>query len=364
MKHPFWIVNSTLLILVVCAFIFVIASRITIPERESIVPPHFSSVLRDKKLEINISKIYENDLFGTFVKQVAPIEEKPISLPFPQPPEPQTVAIPELPIPQFLDPLNITLKGIIIISNDNPKNAAIIEDNKNKAEKSYHINDTIEDAQLIRIWHNKAVFLRSNGQQEVLYLREEDAKKDPAYAIIQDWEGVAQLIGPNTYAISPKEFTLRIQNLAQLLDMLNLTTAYKQGESIGCRIGHIMSPSFGTQLGLETGDTILTVNDIPADSTSNRLKIYKNIIELGYNDTIRIAISRKGMPLSLTYVLKEFTEHATGNDVKSQVKIERIKKQEQERVLKEKYRFAPTINDIRTRERRNMLHKGEMPGTR
>ena len=39
--------------------------------------------------------------------------------------------------------------------------------------------DVIEDAQLMRIFSNKVVLVRSNGQQEVLYLREKDAKTDP-----------------------------------------------------------------------------------------------------------------------------------------------------------------------------------------
>ena len=38
-----------------------------------------------------------------------------------------------------------------------------------------------EDAQLIKIFNNKAIFLRANGQQEVLYLRPKDAQLDPTY---------------------------------------------------------------------------------------------------------------------------------------------------------------------------------------
>lgn len=361
MRHPFWIVNSTLLMLVVCAVLFMYISRVSVPEKETIAPPLFSSITRDHKIDINISKIYENDLFGTYRKESPLTEEQSTQLPFPEPPEPQRIALPEPPQPQFLDPLPVTLKGIIVINNNSAKNSALIEDNKTKTEKAYRVNDMIEDAQLIRIWQNKVIFLRSNGQQEILYLREQDAKRDPAYAAIQDWEGVAQPLAPNMFAINPQEFTMRIQNLAQFIDMFNLTTAYQAGKSIGCRIGAIVNPLLGRELGIEPGDIILSVNNIAATTTPLRLQIYKSIVETEKSGTITVDILRRGNPVEIQYVLKEFSPENKAFDEKSKAKIERLQKEEKDRILKEKYQFAPTINDIRKKERRNMFDKGGLP---
>jgi len=97
-----------------------------------------------------------------------------------------------MPKPKFLDPLDITLKGIIVLVHNDSKNRAIIADNKTNKELTYKVGSAIEDAQLIRILSNKVIFLRSNGQQEVLYLREKDAELDPVYTIIDNWDGIIQ----------------------------------------------------------------------------------------------------------------------------------------------------------------------------
>ena len=99
--------------------------------------------------------------------------------------------------------------------------------------------------------------MRSNGQQEVFYLRKSDAAADPTYLIIDDWQGVVRKIVPNNYHIYKEEFTERIKNLAQFIDVLNLTTAYKQGVSVGCRIGSSASNSLVHELGFKEGDIIL-----------------------------------------------------------------------------------------------------------
>ncbi|MDP3889173.1 MAG: hypothetical protein Q8Q25_01360, partial [bacterium] len=108
MKHPFWIANSALLFLALLVFGFIYFSRIPLPERENIEPMVYVKP-PEEVLQINVSKIYENDLFGTYQKEI-PTPSKPDYLePFPTPPEPQAVSVPELPAPQFLDPLDISL---------------------------------------------------------------------------------------------------------------------------------------------------------------------------------------------------------------------------------------------------------------
>ncbi len=201
---------------------------------------------------VYIEKIYEHDLFGTYQEKSTAQPEKVLP-PIPQPPKPQVAVVPPVPTPQFIDPLNITLKGILVISSQEEKNRAIIQDNKTKAEITYKVGDAVEDAQLIRIFSNKIILLRSNGQQEVLYLREQDAQLDPAYAVIASWPDAIQEVKKDQFVINTTEFLLRIKNLAQFIDLLGLTTAYKDGKSIGCRVGEVEDKSLGHYLGLKTG---------------------------------------------------------------------------------------------------------------
>jgi hypothetical protein len=147
MKHPFWITNLGLLSLVLAAFAFVFISSVKIPHREDIEP---SQVLprKESKVAINIRKIYEDDLFGTYSKELPRIKQLESTIPFPEPPSQQKIVIPAIVEPEFLDPLQVTLKGIIVVGSNDSKNRAMIQDNKTMQEGTYKVGDLIQDAQL------------------------------------------------------------------------------------------------------------------------------------------------------------------------------------------------------------------------
>jgi type II secretion system protein C len=357
MRHPLWILNSILVFACLGVFLFVIFSRQAIPESPALqITGTAARPVVEKSLEINIDKIYEYDLFDTY--KSGPREPKQGELsPLPEPPAPKPVMIPQEPKPTFLEPLAITLKGIVFFYHDDSKNRAVLASTKTKRESSFKVGDMVEDAQLIRIFNNKVMFLRPNGQQEVLYLRKKDAEHDPDYAIIVGWKNITQQIGDFSYAINAHIFTQRVSNLAHLIDLLDLTTVYKQGNSIGLRVGTTTETSLAPELGLQTGDIILAVNGIEATTTKNRVAIYKKIISLQTKDTINVHLVRNGQELTLTYVL-EHTKHA-----EPVIEKEIVKQQPSDavRVLEKRQTFAPTLQEIRARERNTMLQRGRIP---
>jgi type II secretory pathway component PulC len=358
MKHPFWIINSSLFFLLLFVLGFVYFFRSPLPEREHIELAQTSKPITTEKLLINITKIYEQDLFDTYKKEEPVAEASQLIEPLPEPPQPQTVSIPEQPEPQFLEPINVTLKGIMTVGSDSGKNRAIIEDNKTNQEAMYRVGDSIEDARLIRIFNNKIILLRTNGQQEVLYLREQDAKNDPAYAAIDKWDEVVKKTTDNDYLIDIKQFTHRIHNLGQIVDILSLTTAYEKGVSIGCRIGMLDEKSFGPQIGLQKGDIILSINNIPANNTENRLAIYQNIMSLANNDVITVTMLRNEAQQIMRYTLQ--TEADTLENILTPQKHSEEELQEKNvSKLQKKYSFAPTMKEIRTQEKERMLNKGK-----
>jgi type II secretory pathway component PulC len=361
MKHPVWIINSTLFLLLIAALIIIFFSRVSIPEREDIEPTQFSKLKKEKKLQINIAQIYEADLFGTYATAQAEPEETEEVL-FPPPPEPQEAEIPELPKPQFLAPLDITLRGIFMVNIDSTHNRTIIADNKTKKEASYKIGDKILDAQLIRIFANKIILLRSNGQQEVLYLREQDALLDAGYAMIDEWNTIAKMISSYVFMVDPFAFAKRVPDLGQLIEMLHLITAYKNGQSIGVRIGSFDEKSVGTVLGLQPGHIITHIENIPATDLEQRLKIYQRILNKRENETVTVQLVRNQQPLTFEYILKELMpEEGQRETPKQQYILQKIEEDEKIKILKQKHEFAPTLQEIRQRERQNMMNKGQMP---
>lgn len=356
MRYPLWVLNSALFALVIFALLFIFFSVEEIPERGDIEPEVAISARMDGVPTINLKQIYENDLFGTYTKPVITVKEPKYVVPMPEAPQPVPVEIPEKEEPKFLDPLQVTLKGIMSVS-DGAKNKAIIADNKTTMESIYKVGDKIEDAQLIRIFKNKVIFVRSNGQQEVFYLRSEDAKEDPTYTIISDWKGVVRRVAKNEYHIYLDEFKKRVKTLAQFIDILNLTTAFKRGVSLGCRIGYTEKDSLADELGFQRGDIVLTINGIPAVDTKNRLEIYKNMTNLVLGDSVVIRLQRRNRIYTLRYVMADFTviKKQTGPGQPATVKYIL---EEQKKMLEKKHKFAPTVREIRNKERQNMLLKG------
>lgn len=377
MKHPLWMINSFLLIFLVIVILFISFTRQQVPYRESIESTA-PAPLSYTSSTINIEKIWESDLFDTYQKPAEEIEEMP-QLQQPPPPQPQPVMIPEVPTPQFLDPLDITLKGIMIVTNNDAQNRAIISDNKTQREAVYKVGDQIEDAQLVKIMSNKVIFIRSNGQQEVLYLREKDARQDPTYAVIGNWSEVVQKISENKFMISSRAFINRVTSLAQFIDMLDLTTVYKQGTSIGCRIGTIAENSLGSALGLHTDDIVVSVNGISAGNTANRFGIYKTISNLHEDDTITVDLLRDNQEMTYTYVLHDFptvqptaqpepgkkgAPVATAPTAAVSELKPTVREEEQLKILQGQHKLAPSIKEIRAQERKNMLNFNKMNNKR
>lgn len=358
MKHPFWIVNSLLFFLLLFVIGFIYFFRYPLPERPRVALAQTHQPATTAQSHVNITKIYEQDLFDTYKKEEPATEAPNFIEPLPEPPQPEQVSIPELPEPQFLEPINVTLKGIITINTDNSKNRTIIENNKTKQESMYRVGDSVEDARLIRILSNKIILLRTNGQQEVLYLREQDAKNDPAYATIDQWDTVITKKTDTDYLISTTQFTHRIKNIGQVVDILGLTTAYEKGISKGCRIGQLDEKSFGPFMGLEKGDIIISVNTIPANNTENRLAIYQQIIELPNESVIAVDIERNEEKQTMNYTLQKQDDTIETGSIPQKQSDEALQ-EKNFTLLKQEYSFAPTMKEIRSQEKARMLKKGK-----
>lgn len=334
MLHPFWIINSSLLALCACATAFMFYGKLQLPEREDIDPALYSYGKTEHRIIINPKHIYENDLFGTFKK---PEPFKPVLevvAPPPEPPRPQKITIPEPTQPAFLEPLNITLKGIIVSSSDESKNSAIISDNKTDLENTYAAGDQIQDAQLVRIFNNKVLLLRMNGQQEILYLKEQDAQKDPAFARIENWHPVVQQKGVTLFSINPTAFVKRVENLPRFIELLGLTTVYQEGKSIGTRIGNREAGSLATYMGLRAGDVIVSVNNIAATTVSNRLEIYNTVIKTEAEDKIIVDVIRNNRSIRLEYIIEKPHEETI------------IKKKKAEEPAMTKSEYEPEYEDM------------------
>jgi type II secretion system protein C len=300
--------------------IFVGLTRYKLPARTSLIANYMQSTTLKDVSKIDISRIYRNDLFNTYKESQAQ-EEKPEEkkLVLPTPPAPQAPA-PVQPRPvQFLEPLPITLKGIMY-STDERSNRVVIEENKSKSEKLYKVGDTIEDSEIVRIYYNKVMIIRSNGQQETLFVSPQEAQKDSNYKHEVVWQTIIQQKSPTEFMVDKHQFIHEVKNLAEFIDMLDVTTAFKKGKTIGCRIGVLKPQSIGIALGLLPNDIIVSIADIPTTTTNDRVEIFTKIKNMTHQETVAVKLLRNGNEITQIYsLLPEQNTHAEQLPAKEEV---------------------------------------------
>jgi type II secretion system protein C len=249
---------------------------------------------------VDVRRIYENDLFKTYVPSLKP-EEAEETLELNPPPAPQLQQAPRLmpPMVRFLEPLKIDLKGIIT-SSDPHNNKAIIADEKTKKELNYTVGDVVEDAEIVRIERNKVIFVRSNGQQEVVFLTQREANKDEMFAPKIPWHEIIHQTSDVSFTINKQLFKERVKNIVQLIEMLDLTTTRDaNGMPVGCVIGILSPDSIGHSLGLRTGDVVVSVDNKPVATTTQRAQVFQTIKSYGASVVIPIQLLRNQQPITL-----------------------------------------------------------------
>ncbi len=362
MRQPLWLLNSSLLILFLVSLIIVVFTQQKVPRWVTLEPESYIKTIKREMSDAEMAKIYENDLFNTYSRPIEPLVPKTLEQTMPQPPTPQQVRIPQPTIPTFLEPLCISLKGIIIMGDDQ-KDRAIISNAKTKVESTIKVGDKVEDSQLIRIMKSKIIFIRSNGQEESFYLREKDARDDQGAQTAERWESVIKKIADNQYQIDPESFVELVPDLGQFIASLDLITVYRNGQPMGVKIGTLEPTSFGQELGLRTGDIITTINKIPATTVTNRMKIYDTISSLPMGSIIEVDFMRNNNNSQLLARLEEIARPSSfyigkpGKPISAPPMTEEDIQERKMQILEQKKTFAPTLDEIRRRERSAILNK-------
>ncbi len=307
-QPPLWIINSTFALFFIAMLIFVVSTRYKLPGRTTLQANYIPNESSKDVSKIDISLIYRNDLFNTYKEPTQaeiPAQEKKLILP-PPPPLRPAIPVERRPV-QFLEPLPITLKGVMY-STDERYNRVVIEENKTHAEKLYKVGDIIEDAEIVRIYYNKIMLIRSNGQQETLFISPVDAQKDPIYGQDIMWSEIIKQVTAHEFMIDKDKFVSSVKNLAEFIDMLDITTAFKKGKSIGCRVGALKPQSVGFALGLAPNDIVVSVDGIIPTSTNERVEIFTKVKNLNYEDNLVVVVMRNGQELTFNYTIMPYTQ--------------------------------------------------------
>lgn len=362
MRSPLWILNSILLLfaLAVLGYIMYSWKSVTeVPARTSLKTSAPSEPTKREGIKPKDTQfIYgERDLFATY--KPAFIPPKPVeTLPLlPPPPAAKPIVPVQRQIVQFLDPLPIKITGIIASSNEAKSQVTLININTKKSE-SYKVGSKLFDAYIIRIFPKKIILIRSNGQQETLYMYPADAQAEIKAMQEASWQDVIQKQSETAYTVNPKAFISRITSLASFIEMLDLTTAFKAGESIGCRIGKMDSRSIGYALGFLPGDIIISIADRAPTTTTNRIEIYNALSELQIGARVTVKVLRHGKPLTHEYTLfaiNQPSEPASQPTLLAQAEETKTKYYKN---LQEKYKHTDELHQVKRHDKYAMEHYG------
>ncbi len=242
-------------------------------------------------------KIYLEDLFDTYAP-TPDRDELPSRIDLiPAMPAPEIQEPPVPKDPEFLEPLTISLKGIMF-SSEPDKSIALIADETGK-ETNYSVGESIKDAHIIKIDRERAILIRANGQQESLFLRVYEQPEKAA----DRWKRIVKKIDDTHFDVDIENFKTEVPSLGTLLQALSIATAYKNNQPIGLRVGEVAHTELGTSLGLQQQDIITKVQDHSVAQLEDRIAAFTQLDNLGYSDTLTITIQRDRKDIALTYKL-------------------------------------------------------------
>lgn len=201
----------------------------------------------------------------------------------------------------FIDPLPITLVGTVI-STVPEKSVCILGDETDK-QAVYRIGDKFKDASLLKIFKDRVIFLRSNGQIETFFLyanQEQDLATDPS--------SVAKKESDNKIIVDLDKFAKLIKNFGSFLDYFDATPFINQKNNkiIGFLVLDNSQNSLAFALGFKYLDLILAVDGRTFTSNKNRQKILEYVLNQAKpGNFIVVKIERDGARMDLTL---EFTD--------------------------------------------------------
>ncbi len=211
---------------------------------------------------------------------------------------PQNPKPPERTKPEFIDPLNISLNGIILATEES-NSICIIADETGK-EKTYRVGDNILDGTIIKVARQSIIVLRANGQQETYFLH----GSEPGFGMNTKKNPIFNKIENEIYTVDPLQLQQEITSLGQFVEDIGLIPVYNKGKCVGMKIGYAGSDSLATKMGLQKDDLITSVDTIDITNPENRIKAFETVTGKTYSDSVMVIFKRNGAETTMEYKLE------------------------------------------------------------
>jgi general secretion pathway protein C len=194
---------------------------------------------------------------------------------------------------EALEPTSLKIALLGTVTGPEESARAVIEDSGRKTQGLYRVGDAVQDAVIRKIVRGKVV-LRVGEKDEVLSMDTPEASA-----------GGHALAGPtgrgDTVTLARSDIHQSLQNINQLLTEARIRPYLKDGKPDGFILSYIKANSFFTQLGLQRGDIVKSINSKPINTPEDAFSFYK-AIESG--QPLSMEILRAGQPRTINYQFK------------------------------------------------------------
>ena len=302
LRQYFYVLNLLFvveLILTLFFVSFVKKSAVISNKPPKLLAPNLDIFKTPELAKVPLGQIYgKRDIFG--IEQSSSVTQQAKSVAPANIPELVIPEIPKAPAPpsiDFVNPLSITLNGIVG-SLDPNHSVCIIADEADK-EATYKVGDRIKDGLIIKILRDRVVILRLNGQIETFFLHEMSVPQP-----VTELGSFVMASEDGKFKIDTEKFRHKVVNLGGFLDHFDVVPFVgEDGKVIGLVVTDKDPKSFASLLGFKENDLILSIDGISLTSNKERLKAYDQIISKPENADFVVEFERDGTRLKNSYVL-------------------------------------------------------------
>lgn len=175
---------------------------------------------------------------------------------------------------------------------------AVIEDEKERSQNLYKVDDQIQNA-VIKEIHREKVVLVVNGEFEILEMQE--MKSGPVTRRPSPRRQQAEREEqPTSSNISLKREKIEeaVGNLNTLMKQVRIRPHFKDGQPDGLTISGVRRGSIFSEMGLRNGDVIVGVDGKKIESVDDALSLYQNLQSAS---DVQVQIRRRGRLQNIDY---------------------------------------------------------------
>lgn len=176
---------------------------------------------------------------------------------------------------------------------------AVIETEADKRQHLVKIGEWIGESKVLEIYRDRVILL-SGAQRQVLAMQQWQ-NAGPSTGAASESTALSTGSSSNRITVKRTQIDEAIQNINALMKQVRIIPNFTDGKPDGLALSGVMTGSFFSSLGLQSGDILLGVDGKPIQSADDALKIYTGMKTA---NRLQLNIRRNGREETLEYAIE------------------------------------------------------------